>query len=29
MKVLQVNVVYQKGSTGKIVDDMHKVLQKV
>lgn len=28
MKVLQVNVVYQKGSTGKIVDDMHKVLQK-
>lgn len=27
MKVLQVNCVYQKGSTGKIVYDIHRVLQ--
>ncbi len=28
MKVLQVNCVYQKGSTGKIVHSIHKCLQK-
>ncbi len=29
MRVLQVNCVYQKGSTGKIVYDLHTVLQKI
>jgi putative colanic acid biosynthesis glycosyltransferase len=28
MKILQVNCVYKKGSTGKIVYDIHKVLQE-
>lgn len=28
MKVLQVNCVFRHGSTGKIVDDIHKVLQR-
>ena len=28
MKVLQVNCVYKKGSTGKIVYDIHKSLEK-
>ena len=28
MKVLQVNCVFRHGSTGKIVDDIHKVLRK-
>lgn len=28
MKVLQVNVVYKNGSTGKIVNDIHNVLQE-
>lgn len=28
MKVLQVNCVFRHGSTGKIVDDIHKVLQQ-
>ena len=28
MKVAQVNVVYQKGSTGKIVYDLHTMLQE-
>ena len=28
MKILQVNCVFRHGSTGKIVDDIHKVLQK-
>jgi len=28
MKILQVNVVYKKGSTGKIVYDIHKELKK-
>ena len=28
MKILQVNVVYKKGSTGKIVYDIHKRLQE-
>ena len=26
MKILQVNCVYKKGSTGKIVEDIHNVL---
>ncbi|PAW30081.1 hypothetical protein BKC07_04440 [Peribacillus simplex] len=28
MKILQVNVVYKRGSTGKIVDDIHYVLKQ-
>ena len=28
MKILQVNVMFQRGSTGKIVNDIHNVLQE-
>ncbi|MEG7845927.1 glycosyltransferase [Bacillus mobilis] len=28
MKILQINVVYKRGSTGKIVDDIHTVLKE-
>ena len=28
MKILQVNVMFQRGSTGKIVNDIHNVLRK-